>query len=52
MQFEAKPYQNQRNGFAEVTGNFHYKLADYKSPRHGTLFKQKLFFQTHFNPPL
>ena len=28
VQFEAKTYKIQRKGFAEVTGNFHYKLAD------------------------
>ena len=26
-QFEAKTYKNQKKGFTEVTGNFHYKLA-------------------------
>ena len=34
---EAKTYENQSKGFAEVTGNFHYKLADYKSPQDGVL---------------
>ena len=60
MQFEAKTYKNQRKGFAEVTGNFHYKFADKKSPQDGNLSwlikkkkkvpKAKFFFKTYFKP--
>ena len=28
MHFEVKIYKNQRKGFAEVTGNLHYKFAE------------------------
>ena len=29
--------ENQRQGFAEVTGTFHYKFGDWKSPKDGIL---------------
>ena len=32
MQFEDKTYKDQRKGFTEETGNFRYKLSDWKFP--------------------
>ena len=59
MQFEAKDYKNEGKGFEEVTGNFHDKFTDQKSPLDGILSwlikkkkmpKEKMFFKTHFIP--